>query len=89
MSLAAMLGFTVPLLVLLSVEALVALLLLAPKPLPKPAVYLCMSTKQSVGLTIIGTLSTFLLVSLASPFYDLYEMQRRQGTQGDIKGRRY
>ncbi len=43
-----MLGFTVPLFVLLGFESLLALLLLGPRSLAGPALFLCKSTRSSV-----------------------------------------
>lgn len=43
-----MLGFTVPLFVLLGIESLLALLLLGPRSLAGPALFLCKSTRSSV-----------------------------------------
>ena len=43
-----MLGFTVPLFVLLGIEALLALLLLGPRSFAAPALLLCKATRSSV-----------------------------------------
>lgn len=43
-----MLGFTVPLFVLLGIEGLLALLLLGPRSLAAPALLLCKATQSSV-----------------------------------------
>ena len=43
-----MLGFTVPLFVLLGMEALLALLLLGPRSLAAPALLICKATRGSV-----------------------------------------
>lgn len=43
-----MLGFTVPLFVLLGIEALLGLLLLGPRSLAAPALLICKSTRSSV-----------------------------------------
>lgn len=45
-----MLGFTVPLFVLLGIEALLALLLLGPRSFAAPALLLCKATRSSVRL---------------------------------------
>jgi hypothetical protein len=46
-----MLGFTVPLFVLLGIEALLALLLLGPRSFASPALLLCKATRSSVRLS--------------------------------------
>lgn len=44
-----MLGFTVPLAVILAIESTLALLLLGPRATAAPALLLCRATKDSVG----------------------------------------
>lgn len=44
-----MLGFTVPLFVLLGIESLLALLLLGPRSFAAPALLICKSTRSSVS----------------------------------------
>lgn len=46
-----MLGFTVPLFMLLGIESLLALLLLGPRSLAGPALLLCKSTRSSVCMS--------------------------------------
>ena len=72
----AMLGFTVPLFILLGFESLLALLLLAPVSIARPVLLLARASRTSVGSTIIGTVTAFLCISLASPLYDLSRLQR-------------
>lgn len=65
-----MLGFVLPLIILLTLESTVALLLLAPRPFNRPAIALCKLSKTQVGATVVYTVSAFLLILLASPIYD-------------------
>ena len=55
-----MLGFTVPLFVLLGVEALLALLLLGPRSIASPALLLCKATRSSVRLAPGGRSLTMI-----------------------------
>ena len=57
----------VPILLLACAQLLVALLLVAPPAIAKPAVKLCKWTQTSVGQTTLGTVSVFLLVLLIPP----------------------
>lgn len=77
-----MLGFTVPLFVLLGIESLLALLLLGPRSFAAPALLICKSTRSSAGRTVLNTIGAFLLVSLASPIYDLARLRAAQSAEG-------
>ena len=50
-----MLGFGVPLAVLLGVESVAALLLLGPVSVAYPVILLARASKTSVGTTVVGT----------------------------------
>lgn len=70
-----MLGFTLPLAVILGMETILAMLLLGPRTTAAPALMLCKSTKSAVGGTVQHTVVGFLLVSLAAPTYDLWRIR--------------
>ena len=65
-----MLGFTLPLFIILAVESAVGALLLCPKPLCTPAISLTRLAHTQVGSTVFHTLAGVLVLLLASPVYD-------------------
>lgn len=82
-----MLGFTLPLFIILGVEGLVGVLLLCPKPLNQPAIKLARLTYTQVGATVFHTLAGVLALLLASPIYDgvrLYYSTKGQPEQANI-----
>lgn len=82
-----MLGFTLPLFIILAVEALVGVLLLCPKPLNQPAIKLTRLTYTQIGSTVFHTLAGVLALLLASPIYDgvrLYYSTKDKSEQANI-----
>jgi len=71
-----MLGFTVPLFILLGFESVLALLLIGPISLARPVILFAKGSRTPVGSTIVGTLTAFLCISLASPLYDFSRLRR-------------
>ena len=65
-----MLGFTLPLFIILAGESAVGALLLCPKPLCNPAISLARASYTQVGSTVFHTLAGVLALLLASPIYD-------------------
>lgn len=65
-----MLGFTLPLFIILAIESTVGALLLCPKPVCNPAIALARLSYTQVGTTVFHTLAGVLLLLLASPIYD-------------------
>jgi hypothetical protein len=71
-----MLGFTLPLLAFGALEGMVAMLLLAPAPINKPAIQLMKLTKTRQGRSVMYTITTVLLFLLLSPAWDLFSLYR-------------
>lgn len=69
-----MIGFTLPLYVLLGLELILAADLLLPLPLSRPAILVCKGTKTDVGRSVFFTIFFFLLVLAASPVYDIWAL---------------
>ena len=66
-----MLGFTLPLLVFGGVEGVIALLLLLPLPLCRPAILVCKLTNTHAGRTVVICIASFLGILLLAPIYDI------------------
>ncbi|KAL4421328.1 hypothetical protein ABPG75_010619 [Micractinium tetrahymenae] len=82
-----MLGFTLPLFIILGLEGLVGVLLLCPKPLNQPAIKLARLTHTQVGSTVFHTVAGVLALLLASPIYDgvrLYYSTKDKPEQANI-----
>mmetsp|Transcript_19965 Transcript_19965/g.60342 ORF Transcript_19965/g.60342 Transcript_19965/m.60342 type:complete len:89 (-) Transcript_19965:109-375(-) len=72
-----MIGFVLPLYVIVGIESFLAFQLMLPLPLCMPAVKLCRFFKvNTVARTIINTSAAFLTILLLSPLYDTWAMHR-------------
>lgn len=72
-----MMGFVVPLYIIIGLESLLAFVLMLPLPFCKPAVALCRFSKHNtVARTVINTAATFLSILLLSPLYDTYALHK-------------
>ncbi len=69
-----------PLVVIASVEAFLALLLLAPPPINSPAISLCRSTQVATGKTVLYTIGIVLGLLVISPLYDLSTLSSGPGS---------
>jgi hypothetical protein len=78
-----MIGFTLPLYVLLGLELLVAANLLLPLPASRPAIALVKATKTDVGRSVVGTVALFLIVLMASPLYDMWALHQQKERSAD------
>lgn len=78
-----MIGFTLPLYVLLGVELVIAANLLMPLPASRPAIALIKATKSDVGRSVIGTVALFLVVLMASPVYDMWALHLQKERSAD------
>lgn len=71
-------GFALPLYGIISLETLLALILMLPDPLSEPAIFLFRQTKTQIGRTFLFTTALFLCVLLISPMYDAYTVHQQK-----------
>lgn len=68
------LGFALPLMIFMGLEAVIGSLLLLPKPFNQPAILLARGAHHQVGRTIFYTLIGFFALLLVSPLYDAIQI---------------
>jgi len=72
-------GFSIPLYIILAFIGTVALNLMLPAPLYRPAVALCVFTRRNgLARTVINTSTGFLLLMLIAPAYEYYTVSKFQ-----------
>eukprot|EP00884_Botryococcus_braunii_P010705 jgi/Botrbrau1/19636/Bobra.0003s0006.1 len=71
-----MLALTLPLYILLVIQAILGLTLLTPVYVARPAIALAKHSKSPIGLTVLGTISVFLGVLLIPPLVEINTINR-------------
>ena len=71
-----MIGFTLPLLGIGALEAVVAANLMCPLPLCRPGILVCKLSNSQIGRTICLTVTAVLVLLLIAPVYDLFTLHK-------------
>lgn len=74
-------GLAIPLLIVFALLAFIGCLLLSPKPLCTPGIALARATTSPTGNIVLLTLSSVLVLLLASPLWEAVQL-----TRGEHKG---
>ena len=76
-----MIGFTIPMYVLLGMNLSMSASLLLPLPISRPAVFLVKWSRTPVGQAVTATVCFLLFLMAMNPLYDIYTIHQHKDAQ--------